>query len=46
MKYDLIVGFGCSFTEGGGLDNPIVHNFIKNNIEYIGATDVLLSLLI
>jgi len=31
MKYDLIIGFGCSFTEGGGLDNPIVHNFIKNN---------------
>ncbi len=29
-KYDLIVGFGCSFTEGGGLDNPNVYKFIKN----------------
>lgn len=30
MKYDLIVGFGCSFTEGGGLDNPNVYKFINN----------------
>lgn len=31
-KYDLVIGFGCSFTEGGGLDNPNVYKFI-NNIE-------------
>jgi len=24
-KYDLIIGFGCSFMEGGGLDNPEIH---------------------
>jgi hypothetical protein len=24
-QYDLIVGFGCSFMEGGGLDNPEIH---------------------
>jgi hypothetical protein len=37
MKYDLIVGFGCSFTEGGGLDNPNVYKFIKNiNDDSIG----------
>jgi hypothetical protein len=29
-QYDLIVGFGCSFTEGGGLDNPNVYKFINN----------------
>ena len=29
-KYDLIIGFGCSFTEGGGLDNPNVYKFINN----------------
>ena len=21
-KYDLVIGNGCSFTEGGGLNNP------------------------
>ena len=37
MKYDLIVGFGCSFTEGGGLDNPNVYKFINNiNDDSIG----------
>jgi hypothetical protein len=29
-KYDLVMGFGCSFTEGGGLDNPNVYKFINN----------------
>jgi hypothetical protein len=29
-QYDLIVGFGCSFTEGGGLDNPNIYKFINN----------------
>lgn len=29
-NYDLVVGFGCSFTEGGGLDNPNVYKFINN----------------
>ena len=24
-KYDLIIGFGCSFMEGGGLDNQTIH---------------------
>jgi len=37
MNYDLIIGFGCSFTEGGGLDNPNVYKFIKNiNDDSIG----------
>lgn len=37
MKYDLVIGFGCSFTEGGGLDNPNVYKFIKNiNDDTIG----------
>lgn len=37
MKYDLILGFGCSFTEGGGLDNPNVYKFInKINDDSIG----------
>lgn len=37
IEYDLIAGFGCSFTEGGGLDNPNVYKFIKNiNDDSIG----------
>jgi hypothetical protein len=27
--YDLIIGFGCSFMEGGGLDNPEIHKRIN-----------------
>ena len=28
-KYDLVIGNGCSFTEGGGLNNPESMNFYK-----------------
>lgn len=33
-KYDLIIGIGCSFTEGGGLDSPNYHKYIKGDTEY------------
>ena len=29
-KYDLIIGNGCSYTEGGGLNNPDIYEFITN----------------
>lgn len=29
-KYDLIIGFGCSFMEGGGLDNRNIYKFLNN----------------
>lgn len=37
-QYDLIVGIGCSFMEGGGLDNPMIHK-ILNNLESIASED-------
>ena len=29
-KYDLVIGNGCSFTEGGGLNNPRIYKFLTN----------------
>ena len=29
-KYDLLIGNGCSFTEGGGLNNPRIYKFLTN----------------
>jgi hypothetical protein len=31
-KYDLLLSFGCSFTEGGGLDNIAYHEYLKSGI--------------
>lgn len=33
-RYDLVVGIGCSFTEGGGLDSPNYHKYINGDINY------------
>jgi hypothetical protein len=30
--YDLLLSFGCSFTEGGGLNDPRYHQYIHSNI--------------
>lgn len=30
-KYDVLVSFGCSFTEGGGLNNQNYHNYLNGN---------------
>lgn len=38
-KYDLIVGIGCSFMEGGGLDNIEIHKKL-NNLSEIASNDV------
>lgn len=38
-KYDLIVGIGCSFMEGGGLDNVEIHKKL-NNLSEIASNDV------
>jgi hypothetical protein len=37
-KYDLIVGIGCSFMEGGGLDNPDIHKAL-NGLDEIASID-------
>ena len=37
-KYDIIVGIGCSFMEGGGLDNPEIHKII-NKLDEIASDD-------
>lgn len=31
-KYKKILSFGCSFTEGGGLNSPIYHNYLNGII--------------
>lgn len=36
-KYDKLLSFGCSFTEGGGLNSPIYHNYLRG----INTTDSL-----
>lgn len=33
MKYDLLLSFGCSFTEGGGLNAPDYHRYLNSNID-------------
>jgi len=30
--YDTLLSFGCSFTEGGGLNDPRYHQYIQSNI--------------
>jgi hypothetical protein len=43
MKYDLIVGIGCSFTEGGGLDNPNIYKFlnkITDGVDYSWPNEI------
>lgn len=32
MNYDLLLSFGCSFTEGGGLNDPRYHDYIKSGL--------------
>jgi hypothetical protein len=41
MKYDLIIGFGCSFMEGGGLDNPEIHKKINKLANVLGLDDTI-----
>lgn len=36
QKYDLIVGFGCSFMQGGGFENLDIYKFL-NNITDVNA---------
>lgn len=38
-KYDLIVGIGCSFMEGGGLDNTEIHKKL-NNLSETASNDI------
>ena len=38
-QYDLIVGIGCSFMEGGGLDNPEIHK-ILNGLNETASNDI------
>ncbi len=38
-KYDLIVGIGCSFMEGGGLDNPEIHK-ILNGLDEVASDEI------
>lgn len=33
MNYDILLSFGCSFTEGGGLNAKEYHKYIKSNID-------------
>ena len=34
-KYDLIIGNGCSFTEGGGLNHPDLYELHKHIQKYL-----------
>jgi len=38
-KYDLIIGIGCSFMEGGGLDNTEIHKLL-NGLDEIASKEV------
>lgn len=38
-RYDLVVGIGCSFMEGGGLDNIEIHKKL-NNLSEIASDDI------
>ena len=33
-QYDLLIGNGCSFTEGGGLNNPQIFEFLTNKKQW------------
>lgn len=42
MKFDKIVGIGCSFTEGGGLNNIKYYNYL-NNLENLSQSQETLN---
>ena len=39
-KYDLLVGNGCSFTEGGGLNNPKIFEFYTKERQVGNNNDI------
>ena len=42
-KYDLLVGNGCSFTEGGGLNNPKIFEFYTKERQVGNNNDIFMQ---
>ena len=41
-SYDLLMSFGCSFTEGGGLNNPNYHRYLSGDTDLYKPPFVIL----
>jgi len=42
-KYDIIIGNGCSFTQGGGLNNPLIYKFLTGKEEEGNAGEIYMK---
>lgn len=42
-KYDFLLAFGCSYTDGGGLNSQNFHRYLKGNHNYSKSAEPLLD---